>query len=258
MNILITGGSGYIATSLYGELNQHHNVTSITRQTFDLTNVSSTKQWFADKHFDVVIHTAISGGSRLHNDTFETLDNNLRMYYNLLENKNHFNKFISIGSGAELYQTDTPYGLSKHVIRQSMLEKPNFYNLRVFAVFDENELPTRFIKANIIQYIDRQPLTVFNDKRMDFFYMKDFVRLVMHYVNGVDLPKEYDCTYDTSYFLTDIAEIINSLGSHRTEIVLASNAPVSDYIGTHVNIGIPFDGLHHGIRTVFERLSCKK
>lgn len=258
MNILITGGNGYIATSLYNALNEHHIITSITRQTFDLTDPVSTKQWFWSRYFDVVIHTAITGGSRLHTDTADELDKNLRMYYNLLDNRDHFARFISIGSGAELYQQNLPYGLSKHVIRQSMLEKTNFYNLRVFAVFDENELPTRFIKANIIRYIDHQPIVIFNDKRMDFFYMKDFIKLVTHYINDTDLPKEYDCTYPQSYFLSEIAEIINSLDTHRSEIVLSSVDKLPDYVGTYTNLGIQFDGLFNGIQSVYETLSCKK
>jgi hypothetical protein len=71
------------------------------------------------------------------------------MYYNLLENKEHFGKLINIGSGAEVLSLDTPYGLSKNIIYNSILNTDNFYNLRVFAVFDNNELDRRFIKTAI-------------------------------------------------------------------------------------------------------------
>ena len=43
MNILITGGNGYIAKSLANKLD---NVTSITRKDFDLTDRKSADDWF--------------------------------------------------------------------------------------------------------------------------------------------------------------------------------------------------------------------
>ena len=49
------------------------------------------------------------------------------------------------------------------MIRQSILEKENFYNLRIFAVFDENEWDTRFIKTNIRHYINKKPILNLKD-----------------------------------------------------------------------------------------------
>ncbi len=147
-NILITGKSGYIAKSLYRELSSKYDVTCIGRDTLDLTNSIDTRVYMRDKHFDVIIHTAVSGGSRLRKDNYLDMDINLSMYYNLLQNKLSYDKLIHFGSGAELYMSDEPYGLSKKVIARSIEEINNFYNLRVFAVFDENELDTRFIKSN--------------------------------------------------------------------------------------------------------------
>ena len=152
MNILITGGNGYIAKSLAKGLNQH-NITTITRQDFDLTDIESTNKWFKNKYFDVVIHTAVKGGSRLKQDTGDTFYQNLQMFYNLYYNKHCFGKFIHFGSGAELNSPTDPYGLSKKIINELIKPEPGFYNIRIFAVFDENELDTRFIKTNILLLI---------------------------------------------------------------------------------------------------------
>ena len=65
VRILITGGNGYIAQAIYASLKNEHNITLITRKDFDLTDSELTNQWFKDKYFDVVIHTAIVGGNRL-------------------------------------------------------------------------------------------------------------------------------------------------------------------------------------------------
>ena len=54
MNILITGGNGYIATSLYGmDIAFEDNITAITRKDFDLTDRKATNKWFDGKYFDV-------------------------------------------------------------------------------------------------------------------------------------------------------------------------------------------------------------
>lgn len=260
MNILITGGNGYIAQSIYKHLKDLYSITLVNRSMFDLTDAGKVAEWFDDKFFDVVIHTAIAGGSRLKPEDASVIDLNLKMYYNLLDNKQHFSRFINIGSGAELYATHTPYGLSKQVIRTSLLEKDEFYNIRVFAVFDENELSTRFIKANILRYINKEPIMIFGDKRMDFFYMNDFVKVISHYINTkTDLAKEFDCTYDHSYSLSEIASLINSLDSYHVDITTTTSEHAVNYIGTYANTaGLSFDGLHVGIQNVYRNLLCKE
>ena len=72
---------------------------------------------------------------------------NLSMYYNLYANRNKFSRFINFASGAEIHDPDSPYGRSKKIIRDSVSDKNNFFNLRIYGLFDENELDTRFIKS---------------------------------------------------------------------------------------------------------------
>ena len=160
MNILVTGANGFIGSNIIDLLsnNTDFNFFKGTRHNIDLCSIDSVEKYLDENQIDTVIHCAIEGGSRLKQDSSYDMDINLAMYYNLLQHKPHFDKLIHFGSGAELYSQDTPYGLSKHVIRESILGQDNFYNLRIFAVFDENELNTRFIKTNIKNYINKQPL----------------------------------------------------------------------------------------------------
>jgi nucleoside-diphosphate-sugar epimerase len=254
MNILITGGNGYIAKNLYEGLQDTHNVTSISRNDFDLTNREHTDKFFQDKYFDVVIHTAIAGGSRLRKDTEDVLDQNLIMYYNLLANESKFKKFINIGSGAELFAQQDPYGLSKHVINYSMKNKTNFYNVRIFAVFDENELESRFIKSSIIKYLNDQPIEIHQDKLMDFFYMEDLITLMKYCISADDLPKEINCSYRNIYHLKDIAKIINTLDESMVPIKIVNKKIGTNYTGTFSNLGIDYVGLEQGIKNVYNKL----
>lgn len=253
MKILITGGDGYVAKSLFNSLSKEFDVTVVTRNNFDLTDSSETFNFFIDKYFDVVIHCAIVGGSRLKIDDENVLDDNLRMYYNLLDNRHHFKKFIHFGSGAEIYFKDGPYGFSKHIINYSIQNKPDFYNIRIFGIFDENELETRYIKTNINKYIKGEPIHIFSDKKMDYFYMKDFISVVKYYILNENPPKIYDCVYSETKTLLEIANIINSLDSHSVEINVG-DAQSENYTGNFVSLGLEYVGLESSIRDVYQEL----
>jgi nucleoside-diphosphate-sugar epimerase len=247
VKILITGGDGYIAKSLYTTLFTKHNITVVNRNIVDLSGPFETLKYFSNKYFDIVIHCAVSGGSRLRPDTWDDLDNNLKMYYNLLRCSNRFRKLIHFGSGAEIFSPETPYGLSKKIIANSILEKENFYNIKIFAVFDKNELPTRFIKANIKRYMNQEPMIIHQDKFMDFFYMEDLISLVNYYINNDNPPKQIDCSYKDQYKLSDIASIINNLSTNKVDIQIENPILGREYKGNFVDLGIPLKGLKYGI-----------
>lgn len=260
LNILITGRSGYIASSLFSHLKDAYNITLLGRSDLDLTNSIKLNKWFGGKYFDVVIHTAIVGGHRLISDNIAVMDTNLQMYYNLLANRQSYGRFINIGSGAELHSIDTPYGLSKHVIQRSITERDEFYNLRAYAVFDENELPTRFIKKSITNYIRKEPILIIQDKHMDFFYMKDFIRLVNYYITEDSPAKQVDCVYSVSPSLKQIAYKINSLSDYNeVDIQFISNGMAEHYCAPIPRSHLPIElyGWERGVELVYEAL-CNK
>lgn len=255
MDILITGGSGYIAKALCRNLKHKHNITTITQQNFDLCSYDSTCEWFNERQFDIVLHTAISGGSRLHEDDSVVLQQNLAMYNNLLVNKHHFKKLISFGSGAEMFLRDTPYGTSKNKIAESIENTENFYNLRIFGVFDENELFTRFIKANILRYIKKEPMIIHTNKIMDFIYMQDLISTVEYYVTNIHLAKHINCCYEEKYTLKTIANMINSLDIHKVPIITENKTQLEFYCGDSGLPPIDIIGLPQGIQNTFRALS---
>lgn len=258
MNILITGGGGYIGTGLYNHLSSTYNVISINRQTFDLRNYDQTKTWFQNKFFDIVIHTSIVGGNRLINENGETIYSNLLMFDNLLDFKNHFNKLITFGSGAEFYNSKSPYGLSKKIINYLCHNYTNFYNLRLYGLFDENENERRFIKNNINKYINHQNMLIHNNKYMDFIFFKDFLKIIEFYIKNTNLPKEIDCVYKNKYTLLDIANIINSLNNYYVNIDINHNNDNINYTGNYLDLNIEYIGLESGIKNTYRKLKDEK
>jgi GDP-L-fucose synthase len=255
VNILITGGNGYIAKSLYQALKAKHSVMIISRKDFDLTNSEATNNFFRHRLFDVVIHCAVRGGSRLKTDETSVMDDNLQMYYNLLQNKNHFDRLIHFGSGAEKTMVDTPYGCSKSIIAKSINNQEGFYNLRIYSVFDENELDTRFIKANIKNYIQRKPIEIHQDKYMSFFYMKDLIKLVEYYIVDKNPQKEIECCYPFIYTLERVANMINCLDEYKVEVIIQKDSMGDHYYGTNIwSPNIEWLGIEYGIKEVHNKL----
>lgn len=253
--ILITGSNGYIANCLYKNLSNRYEITCINRNIFDLRDQDKVKNFFLDKKFNTVIHTAYTGGNRLEKDSQEVFDSNILMFNNLFSNKHYFSKFISFGSGAEIYHKDTPYANSKRKIADKINNTNNFFNIRIYAVFDENELDQRFIKSNIIRYIKKESMLIHQDKFMDFFYMRDLCKLVDHYVNedGSTLSKIVECSYNKKYLLSDIAKIINNLSNYKVPIVIENEGLTQEYIGKE-SPDMNFVGLEKGIEITYNQL----
>ena len=229
MKILITGTDGYIGKSLCYGLNGYH-ITGINRKICDLTSENEVNNFFKDKYFDVVIHCAAAGGSRLKKDEDKVFINNMKMFENLFSNKSKYKKFIHFGSGAQ-YTPDTPYGLSKKLIADMINETPNIYNLIIYGVFDENELDTRFIKANILKCMDDKPMVIHKDKYMDFFHMSDLIELVKHYLDNNNCVKSIECKYEEVYRLTHIAEMISIIFKKVCKIEMKEEGLDKPYIG---------------------------
>ena len=270
MKILVTGANGYIGSTICKQL--PYNTVKLTRDIVDLTNQNKVDEWFKDKIFDVVIHCATIGGLRTQVDGTDVTHQNLQMFYNLLRNKNRFNKLINIASGAEFDRTQNiapiwtedgkrfptdPYGMSKSIISKLVEQEENFYNIRVFSVFDENELDTRFVKSNIKRYINKELMLIHKDRLMDFFYMKDFIEIIKYYLTNKILPKTIDCTYENTLMLSEIANIINNLDTHKVEIK-TSNENDFAYFGSKMPLeilNIKLVGLEQGLKETYNKLN---
>ena len=63
-SILITGGNGNLAKIINKHLLSEFEIVCITRKDFDLLNLNELTNYLSGKKFDVLIHTAISGGRR--------------------------------------------------------------------------------------------------------------------------------------------------------------------------------------------------
>ncbi len=222
MRILITGGSGFIASKILRYLSPKFEIEAPGREILNLLDQKNLKNYILNKNFDILIHTAIKGGKRMEQDSPETFYNNLMMFNNIWKYKDRFKKFINIGSGAafdkrgdiscfykEKLGNSIPvdyYGLSKFIIENRYDEK--FFNIRVFGCFDEDEDDTRFIKRTVNNILDDKKCEIFNNIYMDFIHTKDLCRIIEYVITKRRIANDYNACYGKKYKLSDIAKII--------------------------------------------------
>lgn len=268
-SILITGSNGFIAKNIASKLS-NHDVTLTNRTNLNPLNADEVDSFFKDKYFDIVLHTAIKGGSRLVEDESNFVYQNCLMHFNILRNNKNYAKYISFGSGAELDRANNitestncftslpldPYGMSKLLILKSGEVFDNFYSVRIFNVFNEHELPTRMIKSNILRYINKEKIIIHQDKFMDFMYFDDFMKIINFYIENNNCPKTINCSYKNKYLLSDIASIINNLSDYKVDIEIQDNNLGNSYIGKFEldDYGISVDGLESGIQKCYHHL----
>jgi len=256
--ILITGGNGFLAKEIKSNLENIYKIYAPARNELNLLDKKSIKIFFDKKYFDVVIHTAVVGGSKDKPDTSTVFYDNLKMFFNLLEYKSKFDKLLNLASGASYDRSnningdrdiqdsnpDDYYGFSKNIIERTICTLSGMYNLRIFNIFSDNEKETRFIKTCKNNIKLNNSIIIDNDRYFDFFHVNDFVKVIKFYIdNEVGLEKDVDICYKNKYKLSDIANIMIKNSGSMVKVVINGESNCN-YIGDYkklYNYGLKFD-----------------
>ena len=116
--IFITGAGGFIGRNLEERFSKKYKLLTPGHKELDLLDEKAVDNFFKKNKVDVVINCAVIGGSRKEEHVEYALSGNLRIFFNLLKNKDRYKKMIHFGSGAE-------YDKSKPIIKvkETDLEK---------------------------------------------------------------------------------------------------------------------------------------
>jgi GDP-L-fucose synthase len=248
MKILITGGNGNIAKMIKNNLGFQYEITNLTRSDLNILNQFDIEKYLLANSFDILVHTAISGGRRTKEENGDVTHNNLLMLENLLKHADKFKMIINFDSGAiydrntdilnrkesDIYTIPTDYyGFSKYLIYQRSLQFNNMYNFRIFNIFHSNEEPDRFIKMCFNAKNNNLPVTIFEDKYFDFMYEDDFMKIVKYYFDNVSnqskLLKTINICYEKKYKLSEIAGLI--IKNNEQIIIKNSDSSINNYSG---------------------------
>ena len=198
--VCVLGAAGFVGKNLLRDTNW----TGVTREELDLTDPEAVKEYFKKHEYDVVIHCAVVGGSRLRPDDGEVFYNNLLMFENVVVAFK--GKLIYFSSGAALRGNppSDPYGMSKWLIDRRIETLPNAYSLRIWGCYGPGEPSTRFSAV-----CKKEGHVVINkDRYFDFIDIEDVRKILWEYVRieNTRKDKEYDLVYPEKLLLSQWAE----------------------------------------------------
>ena len=280
MNILITGSKGFIGKELSRYFGKEHNVIATDRSSIDPTKYESVKHFFDNNDIDVVIHAAIKGGKRGHQENIEDLYENLFMFDNLSSFSNHFKVMFNFGSGAEFdrrvdirllkekqIESRLPsdyYGLAKNLITRKINHlDSNIYNLRLFGCFGEHEEPQRLFRNTFNKFKNNESAIIHQDKYMDYFYAQDIGRVIEHItLNRLEkIPKDINLCYGEKYKLSDYINKIKNLMNIDLDVIIQNSIYGCCYSGSDQRLrelDIQLLGLDKGMEQCLKKWHINK
>tara|TARA_R110000824_G_scaffold391519_2_gene589353 strand:- start:5673 stop:6572 length:900 start_codon:yes stop_codon:yes gene_type:complete len=230
-NVLITGGNGFIARSIYEDFSNCYfspledNIIAPNRKQLDLLDHSEVYDFIKSNKFDVVIHTANYDAVPEFTDkkTSEVLDNNLRMFFNLARCKDYFGKMLYFGSGAEAgrekwthkmteayVESKVPssqYAYSKHVMNSYAKVSGNIYNLRLFGVFGKfDDWRYRFISNACCKAALGLPVVIKKDIMFDYLFIDDLIKIVKWFITNDPKQNSYNICSSSVYSYNQFAK----------------------------------------------------
>jgi UDP-glucose 4-epimerase len=265
MRILLTGGTGFIGRYLKQHLK--HDVIAPASTEINLLDLNSVTEFLKSQQFDAVVHCAVMGRESVYAIDPKIEENNLRMFYNLALNKEHYDKFINFGSGAE-FDIDTDicetseeeicirnpkhsYGRSKNVIAKFVQTIPNFYNLRIFGCFDRSESANRLLKLFVKKCQLNEPLLIPRDRLFDMVSAQDLLTVVEAVLAKQIHDNDLNIVYNKKYYLSEIVKMYAQLHNLNSELIQVSGHEENSYTGNGTRLNqyqLPLLGLEQSLK----------
>lgn len=261
--ILITGSTGFIGSYLKNHFNNIYDVISPNRNVLNLTEEKSVSDFFDSNRVDYVIHCALVGRNNLSGINDTILVDNIKMFRNLWNHKNKFDKFINLGTGYEfeirsnicnavenaLFENlpHSSYGLAKNIIARIISNTPSFYNLRLFGMFHHTELPSRFFQ----RLKNQNAIHISQDIYFDFVNLEDLGLVIDSVFNNVILERDFNVCYSKKLKLSEHATLfakVHNIDSNAVTVGQTSNNNFTGDSSILDKYNLPFKGLELGFK----------
>lgn len=234
-NLLITGASGFIGRNLKEYFTKQRtdkgifwNVYAPSHRELDLLDLNNVKRFLDENEIDVIIHAA-NTNRYVHKDIshYDELNQNIRMYMNLVNCRKKYSKLFYFGSGAEYdmeayvpFMKETyrgssipkePYGFAKYVMAEMTDSYDNIYELCLFGVFGKYEEWKRRFVSNIIQQaLKENKIVIQKHCYFDYLWIEDLCEIVDWFLLREPCCQHYNVCTGKHIDLFDIAKVVRS------------------------------------------------
>ena len=275
MKILVTGATGFIGKNLVAELLNKYDVMHPNRQQLNLLDEDAVESYIKMNHFDIVIHTANINNTRNTSTTsYESLDRNLRMFFNLESCKEYYGRMYYFGSGAEYdmqhyipnmkeeyfgtHIPKDPYGFSKYIMSKTCEHADNIYDLRLFGVYGKyEEWERRFMSNAICRALKGKDITLQKNVYFDYLWVNDLCRIMEWFIENEPRYKHYNVCRGTKIDLYSLALMVRDILNIGCDIVIGEPGWKPEYTGNNERLltevgNIQFTGFKESIKKLCE------
>lgn len=255
MNIFITGGNGFIGSHLkeYLQKGYTYSVFIPSSQELNLSSELDVEKYIKQNKIDIIVHLANKGGGRDTMDMKNVAEYNLRMFFNIAKHEKNVQKIISFGSGAEYgkhkpivnavedeYLQELPfdeYGFYKSITSRYIEKSDNIIQLRLFGVYGEYEnYLYKFISNAVVKNLLHLPIIINQNVFFDYIYIKDLLKIIDYFLFNNAKDKIYNASKGEKIDLVSLANIINEVSEHKSEIVILNSGLNNEYTSNNQKI----------------------
>lgn len=254
--IFLTGATGFIGRNiLESYLTKKYNFIAPSQEELDLTDSEKVKKFIENHKPDVIIHAATKTAHRNTPDVRDIFLTDARMFLNIIRNSRYFKKMIYFSSGAaygldyplvkvkeDFYDTYVPtqemafnkYAIEKYI---ELINNIEIVSFRIFGIFGKYEVyAIRFISNVICKTIFDLPITIKQNRKMDYLYIDDLMPILEYFIENKPKYKAYNITPDESVELYALAERIREISKKNLPIKVGQTGMGLEYTGDNTRL----------------------
>ena len=269
---MITGTNGFLGRNSMEYFQARYTDVAVPkRQDLDLLDGPAVRDYISSSYYDAVIHCGV---------TLHSVEENLKMYFNLEGCSDEYGRLLCIGSGAEFdiknyipqmredyfgqYVPSDIYGLSKYVINKDIESIPrNIYNMRVFGIFGKYEdYRRRFISNNICRILAGLDISINTNMHFDYIYVNDFMKILDTLVTCDVKYTTYNICRGKTVDLLSLAQFIKDIHAGSAPINVQNEGLKPEYSGDNSRFleefrHFNFQEISESIKELYDWYKCE-